>query len=157
MRKFLLLVSFTCFIFGGYLVWQRTAPVHPAKTSSFSISIPSLNLTLPVVPTSSSTKTTTKGVSYMTSSAVPGNVGNAVFYGHNWPNLLGPINNLKPGAEIHVSLANGITRKFIITATTIVPASKTDIIHQTSDTRLTIYTCTGIFDQSRFVLTARPL
>src|SRR3972149_12120618 len=116
-----LALSLICFALTGYLYWQRyfnplnlafnSAPpssVGNSKLSSLpaTISLPDLGLTLPVIPAqiiSNVWPTTTAGVSYLFTSARPGDTGNSIFYGHNWPRLLGKLSQVELGAIITIS------------------------------------------------------
>lgn len=123
------------------------------------LSIPNLSLTLPIVPAEldgNHWDTTTAGVSYLVSTPLPGSPGNSVIYGHNYPNLLGSLKQIKPGDEIVVNSQGALTR-YVVTYTIIVPPSETSVYAPTTDTRLTIYTCIGLFDQNRLVVVAHPL
>ncbi len=151
-----------CFVFFAYLVRQRYAPVKISEsaievTAEPVISIPSIELKLPVIPAAingTTWETTTKGVSYLTSSAAPGEAGNTIMYGHNWPNLLGKLTEVKPGQEIIVKLKDGKTIRYTVQFTTEVSVLQSDILAPTSDKRLTIYTCTGFWDEKRYVVVA---
>ncbi len=161
-----------CFLaFAVYLVWERNNPQRlsfntltgtekqSAHTAAIPIrlSIPSQHIDLPIFPTTI-TKTvwgdTKQGVSYLTSSPIPGTIGNSIIYGHNWPNLLGPLTKVKPGEKITVRFADGQKVIFTVKFTSIVTPDQTHVLEKTDDARLTLYTCTGFFDSKRFVVTA---
>jgi LPXTG-site transpeptidase (sortase) family protein len=98
---------------------------------------------------------TSKGVSYLSSTALPGEMGNSVLYGHNWPNLLGNLTKAQEGDDIVVVFSDGSRKKFIIDSTFIVTPDSGWILSPTDDTRITIYTCTGFLDSKRFVAVAK--
>lgn len=163
--NFFLILSLGFFVFLGSLLWQRVAPIkattNAVVTSStvVSLAIPTLNIDLPVIPASMSGTTweTTKfGVSWLSSSPVPGELGNSILYGHDWPNLLGRLTSIKTGQEIVVQMTGGKSRKFVVQYTAIVPSTQDDVLRATTDRRLTIYTCTGFWDEKRFVAVAFP-
>ena len=162
--NFFLILSCGCFIFLTVLLWQRVAPIKATSgavvsSTVASLAVPSLNIDLPVIPASMSGKTweTTKnGVSWLSTSPIPGEIGNSIIYGHDWPNILGRLTNVKTGQEIIVRLASGKTRKFVVQYTAVVPSTQDDVLRSTSDRRLTIYTCTGFWDEKRFVAVAFP-
>ena len=170
MRKILVSLAFiyalTFFFFGTFLVWQRTTPVKKviaqAQNTSVStfpveIKIPKAGIDLPIFGSAivhGSWQTTTYGVSYLTTSPLPGEVGNSVMYGHNWRSLLGPMKVVKPGDEIDVILADRSIRKFIVYFVSVVTPDETHIYKNTTDNRLTLYTCTGLLDSRRLVVTA---
>ena len=164
--KFLLLCSGILFLAGVYLIWERTNPYHasaftgqsPQRISGQpeSLTIPSVNISLPIYPakiTGNRWEQTTKGISFLSTSALPGNAGNSILYGHNWPNLLGPLHKVKPGQKVYVRYGT-ITHSFTIHYVGVVNGDDVSVIAPTSDVRLTLYTCTGFLDQKRLVVTA---
>jgi LPXTG-site transpeptidase (sortase) family protein len=154
------------FLYGAALVWERTNPSRmsvlpvnePARIQGQpdSITIPSANIDLPIFPAKLNGvrwDQTTKGVSYWVASPVPGNAGNSVLYGHNWRNLLGPLTKVKPGDKVIVSYGSEQVT-FVVHFVTTVDPSNISILAPTSDTRITLYTCTGFLDSKRLVVTA---
>jgi len=120
--------------------------------------IKDLDISLPVFsanpPKNGHWATTYEGVSFLNSSVIPGNRGNSIMYGHNWSSLLGKLKNAKPGMTVEVVFENGSNAKFNIQYIQVVPSNQSDILNDTDDVRLTIYTCTGILDSKRLVVTA---
>lgn len=175
MAKTLILAGCFCLAFSGYLYKQRYNPVRLAissykkevpvakeevkivKKTPVSIQIESIGVHLPMLPakiTKEGWETTSQGVSYLTSSPVPGNDGNSILYGHNWPSLLGNLVRIKPGDNIRVYYSDGTFSEFIVEKTDTVAPDQMGILDQTSDKRITIYTCTGFLDSKRFVAVA---
>lgn len=176
MRRFLalsfILLGIFCFLLGGYYFWQRTNPqrlsfnINPTSTFTqtsmssakpIEIIIPDLNIDLPIYPATiekGKWEATTKGVSYLTSSPAPGDQGNSILYGHNWQNLLGKLTRAKTGQEIQIKFDDNTARIFIITSASVVSPQQVSVLEQTQDRRITLYTCTGFFDQKRFVVAA---
>lgn len=171
--RFFLLFGFLCLFLAGYLFWQRNNPYRlsfdleeknqiavQTATESASlnqITIPDLKIDLAIYPAVRKEKgwdSTTKGVSYLTSSPLPGEIGNSILYGHNWRNLLGSLTRAKPGQKIQIIFDDGTQKTFIIDTTTIVTPDQTSVLNQTKDRRITIYTCTGFLDRKRFVAVA---
>lgn len=168
--KFFILLGILLFFATGFLIWQRNTPTRLAfklsqiKASAekseivpLTISIPSLNLELPIIPAelkNGKWQATGEGVSYLISNPIPGETGNTIMYGHNWTNLLGSLPSLKPGSSIEIVYSDKTTRDFIVEFTSVVTPDQTSILNQTTDTRLTLYTCTGFLDSKRFVVTA---
>ena len=150
---FLILSSLFSFGFASYLLWQRNRPLpttHYSSTSLVptSISIPSLNLTLPVL----TQPLTPKGVTFEQHGS------NLVFYGHNWPNILRPFQKAQVGQKIIIGYADGSSKQFEISTLTVVPGSKVEILEPTtSNTQLILYTCTGFLDRERLVATATEI
>lgn len=99
---------------------------------------------------------TDRGITFVKGTAIPGAVGNSVFYGHNWSSLLGRLPNARIGDEVIVTMDNGSTRSFVITKTKIVSPNDTEVLDNTSSPRITLYTCTGFLDTKRFVAFAQP-
>lgn len=97
-----------------------------------------------------------KAVTFVKGTAIPGQDGNSIFYGHNWTSLLGRLPLAKIGDEVTVTLSNGVTKSFVITKTKIVSPNDTEVLDNTSFSRLTLYTCTGFLDSKRFVAFAQP-
>lgn len=156
-----------CFLIVSFLLWQRYAPPKFLQTYSDGkdfqpafAAIKELNLKLAVYPAvleNGQWKTNTKGISYLTSSAIPGEKGNSIFYSHNWPNLLGTLVKVQNGQIIEIEGFNGEIKYFVVTETTVLSPDQTYVLGPSDDTRLTIYTCYGFLDQNRFVVTAKPL
>jgi len=97
------------------------------------------------------------GVSYLTSSAAPGQIGNSVIYGHNRNDILGYLPKVTTGDPIFVVLANGDYVKYEVAETKVIEPTQVEILDQTHDSRLTIYTCTGFLDTARFVVVAEQI
>ena len=94
------------------------------------------------------------GVSHLTTSATPGTVGNSVFYGHNRREILGGISNLKIGDPIYIVMDSGEIVKYEVYETREIKPEEVEILNQSADSRLTIYTCSGFLDSARFVVFA---
>lgn len=172
MPKLFVVFGATCLFLAAFLIWQRNTPrrlsfrvdsLHTQQTSVVSSKIPrtliikDLGIELPVIGAKLENgrwEATGDGVSYLVSSAVPGEVGNSILYGHNWPNLLGKLPKAKPGQDIYVVFDDGTTKRFVIEYTSVVTPDQTHILGPSRDARLTIYTCTGFLDTKRFVVTA---
>lgn len=165
--KLFIFTGILCFLILGYLVWERYYP----KNLSFSpislqsvpvsyrrtpvlISIPAIHVQLPIIPSQVKNRqweTTTDGISYLNISPQPGEKGNSIFYGHNFPNLLGGLPKVKPGDEISITFDDNTIKNFLIKYTSIVSPAQVDILKPSHDKRITIYTCIGWFDMKRFV------
>ena len=170
--KFFILLGLFCFCLAGFLYWRRIIPqrlqfnkaeVLPsdqydkAADKPVLLTLGELGITLDIYPAAINNgkwETTTKGVSYLTPSAISGETGNTIFYGHNYKNILGNLKKAKPGQIIQIKSSDGIRKKFRIEYVQIVNANQTGILDQTKDSRLTLYTCTGFLDSKRLVVTA---
>jgi LPXTG-site transpeptidase (sortase) family protein len=166
--RFFILLGLITLLFGGYLIYERTNPKHLAFNNIKNLAgvsnslpkavlIPSLDIKLPIFPAKIekySWESTTQGVSYLTGSPVPGNMGNSILYGHNWSSLLGRLPAVKPGAKIEIVFSDNTKKTFIVSYTSVVTPDQTHVLSASSDSRITIYTCTGFLDTKRFVATA---
>ena len=152
--------------FGFYLVWERQTPhnfVYASSSTTSKISVPSrltissVNIDLPIYSSrivDGKWGVTSDGVSYLSTSPLPGKVGNTVMYGHNWANLLGSLKNVKTGDTISITTSDGTVLKYIVHFVSVVTPDETHIYQNTEDYRLTLYTCTGFLDSKRLVITA---
>ncbi len=167
-----LALGLSCLLITTYLIWQRYTPtrlsfnlnvtatgVVNSHNQPQELIIPDLNLHLAILPAKINRgkwEATDKGISHLISSPIPGDVGNSILYGHNWPRILGNLPKVRPGQKLFIILSNGEVRAFQIEFTAIVTPDQTHILDQTKDARLTLYTCTGFLDSQRFVVTAIP-
>ena len=167
--KISILLGILLLLFGTYLVFERYNPkrlgfdkidqtsISSIKAYPKKITIPVLSIELEIYPAkikNNNWDATTKGVSYLSSSPVPGEAGNSILYGHNFPNLLGNLPKIKPGDEIKVTLSDGQKRTFVVEYTSVVTPGQTEILKSSNDIRITLYTCTGFLDSKRFVAVA---
>lgn len=170
MAKLLIGVGFVFLILSAFFAYQRYNPQRlsfATTPSSVQVStdifpkqviIPDINLNLPVIPTKINQRkweATTKGISFLISSPVPGSDGNSILYGHNWPNLLGNITKLKPGQVIYINLSDGSSKKFVIDSTVSVSPQEVAILAPSKTAQITLYTCSGFLDSKRFVVVAK--
>jgi|SRR3989344_4056805 len=166
--KICLILGIQFVLFAGFLYWQRITPQRLAFTSveaSASVSsaikptritIPSLAIDLPIFPAENTSgwQVHKNGVSYLSSSVVPGEKGNSILYGHNWPNLLGDLPKITPDSTIEITYSDGTKNVFVVSATQEVSPKDTSVLAKTDDQRVTLYTCTGFLDSKRFVAVA---
>ncbi len=163
-----IVISIALLGYGVSLIRERTTPIlhessnyeTPRYTDSvFTILIPSANIELPAYAariTGVTWQTTKRGVSYLSTSPLPGEPGNSVLYGHNWSNLLGNLHVVKPGDPVYVTRGNTTTR-FLIRYVAVVDSKESSVYAPSRDTRLTLYTCAGFLDRERLVVTAFPV
>lgn len=136
------------------------APVAKKDVFPTRLRIKALKIDLPVISqkiTQNSWETTEQGVSYLTSSALPGERGNAIFYGHNFANLLGNLVRAKPRFAVEIEFSDKTMRRFVIESTMEVSPDQTNVLATSKESLLTIYTCSGFFDEKRFVVVAKPI
>jgi LPXTG-site transpeptidase (sortase) family protein len=167
--RILILSGLLFMLFGGNLVYQRYSPkklefkdlavnqsvvteVKPVK-----IIVPSLNIENVIYSSkieNNKWEATTKGISYLSTSPVPGQNGNSILYGHNWPSLLGNLSSIKPGDTIIITSDHGKKLVFEVEYTSVVTPDDVSVLSQTKDKRITLYTCIGFLDSHRFVVVA---
>lgn len=167
----LTIIGIFCLVILSFLLWERNTPRRLAfKTAEFNnntsnnkssyprvLVIKDLGIELSIFSAKVEKNrwpATTKGVSFLSASSLPGEKGNSILYGHNYPNLLGKLTKVKAGQEIEIVFDNGIKKTFVVEFTQVVTPDQTYILSQTDDARLTLYTCTGFLDTKRFVVTA---
>lgn len=130
---------------------SETPPIAPS-----SISIPSLDLVLPVdagVVADNSWTLFDDRISWLSTSAEPGE-GNVILYAHNRPQLFGGLHDVLLGDRIVVE-HEGWEYAYAVIEVRRVSPQDTDVILASRD-QLTLYTCDGSFDQKRLVVIARP-
>ena len=167
--KFLVVLGFLLVLFGAYLVTERYSPrklefenlstnaIVSSEHLPVRIVISSLQIDSGIYPAkinSGNWESTTKGISYLSSSPTPGSGGNSILYGHNFPSILGNLTKIKPGDKIVITMNDGERKVFTVKFTSVVDPTQTHILNQTKDNRITLYTCTGFLDSKRFVATA---
>jgi len=121
------------------------------------ITIPALGINLPIFKATivnNVWQTTDLGASYLTSSPLPGKKGNSIIYAHNWVSLFGPLQRAKVGQKVNIIYPNGKKKTFVMAYTAIVTPDQSSILAPSKDKRITLYTCTGLFDSHRFVVVA---
>ncbi|RJR15362.1 sortase [Candidatus Microgenomates bacterium] len=157
---------------GLFLTWQRynpnrlkfqyelSAPTPMHTVEPLILQIPAAHISVPIQTTALTDNrwpTTTQGVTYLANSPLPGDRGNSIMYGHNWENILGDLTKVKPGDTISVSFNNALVKDFRVSYVQIVSPDQTHVLSPTSDSRLTIYTCTGFLDSKRLVVVSEPI
>lgn len=98
--------------------------------------------------------TSQTGVSFLRSSQLPGK-GNSVIYGHNKDDIFGYLYLVKNGDLIYLVNSDGRIIKYQVFETKEVTPESVEILNQTADSRLTVYTCSGFLDSARFVVVAK--
>lgn len=127
------------------------------KSYPQQISIPSLKINLSVSPAKAiddKWEISEKGASYLLGSGIPGQKGNVVIYGHNKRNLFGPIRWLGKGDQIKVINRKGEEFAYQIIEIKTVSPKTVEVLASTDQSRLTLYTCTGVLDSKRWIVVA---
>ena len=96
-------------------------------------------------------------VGHLNQSAKINSEGNIVLYAHNTKNLFGPIRWLEVGDEIILMGIDGRGYKYQISEIITVKPNVVDYVLPTDSERLTLFTCTGLFDSQRFIVVATPV
>lgn len=99
---------------------------------------------------------TKKGVSYLTTTPLPGDTGNSIIYGHNWENLLGKLDQIENGNDVKIIFSDGSNAVFNVKNKFVVTSDQTHILKQSTYPKLTMYTCSNFLDAKRLVVTATP-
>lgn len=162
-------------IFSAYLIYERSNPQNLSFKVNFSedqkmkaipyaapvaINIESQKIELPIIPSeirNNKWEATKKGVSYLKTSVIPGEIGNSILYGHNWARLLGNLKKVKPGEKIAITYSDGSVKEFLIEYSIEVKPDNEDILQNSLDKRITLYTCSGFLDSKRLVVVAKLL
>lgn len=171
--KILLFISLVCFASASYLIFKKYRNqnvVFDDKTIAQTISnqsikrpvfikIRTLGISLPIIESEivgNKWETTDKGVSFLKNSPIPGQIGNSILYGHNFPGLLGNLKKIQRGNEIEIVFDDNSSQKFVVRDFTTTKPENLHVLNQTKDRRITLYTCTGFLDSKRLIVTATP-
>lgn len=126
-------------------------PVH--------IDIPSLNLSLPVIPGYYNAQThawtlTTDKVQYAVITPLPNNAGgNTFLYGHYRWGLFASLHVIKPGAEVSITTDNGHVFMYRFISSRETSPYDDSLFKYQGKPILTIQTCSGLFFQNRQLFT----
>lgn len=91
---------------------------------------------------------------YLSESAALGGPGNVVVYGHNFPHIFGSLDEVKIGELVRVTDQNEVEHRYQIEHITEVDPSDTSWIQPTTESTLTLYTCSGFLDSKRLIVRA---
>jgi len=117
--------------------------------------IASLSIDLPVIESEIVDDVwgvSSSGVSHLAQSVSPGLPGNSIFYGHNWPRLLGNLRKIKLDDEIVIFDASGRSLSYRVTEISRVDPSDISILESSTEATITLYTCAGFMDSKRLVV-----
>ncbi len=135
---------------------RQKIAAHPEKPSK--IYIPDLNEVLPITDGTNEGNRwviAEVGISYLITSGTPGQNGNAVLYGHNKDDVLGRLYAVGQKEPIYVITNNGSYYKYAVSEKKEVTPQQVEILNPTTDSTLTIYTCSGFLDEARFVVVSK--
>jgi LPXTG-site transpeptidase (sortase) family protein len=164
-------------IVGGIFLWNQrlnfevtdSQPPIPAATQRIAkapakatlegqpnnISIPSLNMSLPIINGYYNTVTkqwnlTLNEVQYATITPPPNNAsGNTFLYGHYRPEVFAYLHLIKIGAQAIVTTTNGHTFTYQLAQINVVSPTDDSLFAYQGPPILTVQTCTGLFFQNR--------
>lgn len=143
--------------FASDLTSGKVSSINSSQTPK-ELLYPDLGIHLPVIPSQINNldwEVTDQGISYLTSSPLPGDLGNSILYGHNWSNLLGNLKKAKVGQLIQVKYDDDSVKVFKVEYISEVNPTQSSILDNSNDARITLYTCSGFFDSKRFVVVAK--
>lgn len=168
----LIVLGCACFLAATYQYYQRVNPnklafeemptsnVDTESVKPVRITIPNLQIDIPTITVrlhGATWPTTDEGAAYLENTPPPGENGNSVIYGHNYHNIFGKLTKIKPGDKIIITMADGSERQFMVRLTQEVNPDQTNILRPSNKPKLTLYTCSGLFDTKRFVAVASLL
>lgn len=131
-----------------------------SKPIPVRIIIASVKIDLPIVEgkiVDGIWQTTRDGVSHLDISANPGENGNIVIYGHNLRVIFGSLPYVSMGATVKVITEDEKEYFYKVYSKRTVKADDISIAFATPSEVLTLYTCDGLLDSTRFVLQAEPV
>lgn len=122
--------------------------------------IPDLAVDLPIEPGDIIGETwsiSPNTANHLQTSARPGGAGNIVIYGHDSRAVLGALKKARLGQDIVVHDATGTAHTYRIEKMSAVSPTDISLIQPTDKEILTVYTCTGLFNEQRLVIQAKPI
>lgn len=135
-------------------VWTASKP-DIISGNPVSISLPSLDLNLPVIngtynKTTQSWTLTNDKVQYATITPPPNNAsGNTFLYGHYRKGVFATLHTIKPGDHIVITTDNGHVFTYAFTSSRETDPADDSVFAASSTPMLTIQTCSGLFFQNR--------
>lgn len=147
---------------------QKIAAEQPTSSGDHTpkpngLIIPKMLLDTPIVEGPKKNSATLLHQAYrLPFSSTPDKGGNTVIASHRFSYTVGShgtfyyLDKLSPGDEIGVRW-NGAMRTYVVQSVRIVPPTEVSVQEQTKDDRLTLYTCTPIWNPvNRLVVVATP-
>ena len=140
------------------VIWAPTKP-DTISGDPVRIDIPSLKLSLPVIPGvyNEQTKTwtlTLDKVQYATITPPPNDAGGSTFlYGHYRWGVFAILHTIQKGATATITTSNGHTFTYTFESSRVTDPGDDSVFSYTGKPILTIQTCTGLFFQNRQLFT----
>lgn len=135
-----------------------------SQSSTYSvptfINIPLLEIALPIDESTMSHgfwRANDESASHLSTSPVPGERGNTVIYAKNTSAGFGRLSSLKKGDVIIIDTKDGLIHEYEVTELKVVSPTDSDLINNTTEEALTLYTSYGFGDLKRFVVRALPI
>jgi LPXTG-site transpeptidase (sortase) family protein len=158
--SFLAQTNFTQPSFLQPQVVQKQLSQKPTKKIEYPIRIriPSVEIDLPVViaPIKNGYwELSDTSASYGWGSATPGEKGNMVIFAHARQGLFLPLQNIQLNAKVIISTAEQTFTYKVVKKMQVFP-SDTNVISFSNKEKLTLFTCTGLFDTKRLIVVAIP-
>lgn len=107
-----------------------------------------------------------RGVVHYPYTAVPGQAGNVVIFGHSSGQVWAPgeykfvfsrLEKLAPGYKLFIDY-RGVRYSYEVTGTKVVPPTDVSVLRQTKDNTLTLITCTPVgTDKNRLIVSAEQI
>ncbi len=94
---------------------------------------------------------------FLDTSAVPGGGGNIVIYGHNKKAVFGNLPYLSLGQKISIKTKSEKIYTYVVYQKHFVSPERVEAVSPTNTEVLTVYTCWGLFDSQRAIITAKPI
>lgn len=95
---------------------------------------------------------------YLENSGTPGKPGNIVIYGHNTQNIFANLPQIKEGSQVSVITNDNQTFTYQIDSIKKVFPQDVKILQQSGvEERITLFTCTGLFDSMRLVVSGKRI
>lgn len=94
---------------------------------------------------------------YLESSGTPTQPGNIIIYGHNTPKIFGNLSELKEGSVVSITTNTHTTLDYKIDLVKKVLPQDVEILQQGRDEQITLFTCTGLFDSMRLVVSGKRI
>ncbi len=135
----------------------KTSPSPTTKVPPTAIRIAKLDKSLPVIAAlvqDNEWDLFDDKVSWLSTSAVPGEGENVILYAHNTPEMFGELYKLEKGDTIEVQ-QNDIWTKYVVRESRKVTPKDVEAV-LSEENQLTLYTCEGSFNQKRRVVYAEP-
>lgn len=161
----LVLFSLSWYVYQGQVLSFNTQPI-PAQIQSVTrqpiairIIFPKFDINQPVIESEIRNgvwEVNKEGASHLVGSANPGEKGNIIIYGHNLLSLFGKTLGTRVGQEIKIITKDSKFHTYVVTKIQTVNPGDVYVLNPTLDETITFYTCTGLLDTQRFVVTAKP-